>query len=85
MTEDGNFKANLFYKRDDGSDKALTDGRMYFPPQNEYDRIAREYVVPDEDKVRELRLYYYGPKSLTTNDRRYLVRHTLDLFGTRGR
>ncbi|KAJ6550627.1 hypothetical protein DFH09DRAFT_1086573 [Mycena vulgaris] len=50
LTLDGNFKANLFYKRDDGSDKALTDGRMYFPAQNEYDRIAKEYVVQDEDK-----------------------------------
>ncbi|KAJ7488468.1 hypothetical protein B0H11DRAFT_2278486 [Mycena galericulata] len=50
MTEDGNFKANLFYKRDDGSDKALTDGRMYFPVQDEYDRIAEEYVVHEEDK-----------------------------------
>ncbi|KAJ6511215.1 hypothetical protein DFH09DRAFT_1100439 [Mycena vulgaris] len=50
LTLDGNFKANLFYKRDDGSDKALTDGRMYFLAQNEYDRIAKEYVVQDEDK-----------------------------------
>ncbi|KAJ7500590.1 hypothetical protein B0H11DRAFT_1714473 [Mycena galericulata] len=51
ITDDGNFKANLFYKRDDGSDKALTDGRMYFPAQDEYDRIAAEYVVHEEDKV----------------------------------
>ncbi|KAJ7505107.1 hypothetical protein B0H11DRAFT_1980282 [Mycena galericulata] len=50
ITDDGNFKANLFYKRDDGSDKALTDGRMYFPAQDEYDRIAAEYVVHEEDK-----------------------------------
>ncbi|KAJ6619206.1 hypothetical protein B0H10DRAFT_2217064 [Mycena sp. CBHHK59/15] len=50
ITDDGNFKANLFYKRDNGSDKALTDGRMYFPAQNKYDRIAAEYVVHEEDK-----------------------------------
>ncbi|KAJ6546302.1 hypothetical protein B0H10DRAFT_2202842 [Mycena sp. CBHHK59/15] len=45
-----NYKANLFYKRDDGSDKALTDGCMYFPPQTEFERIAKEYVVADDDK-----------------------------------
>ncbi|KAJ7037559.1 hypothetical protein C8F04DRAFT_1035503 [Mycena alexandri] len=50
MTLDGNFKANLFFKRDDGSDIALTDGTMYFPAQNEFDRIVKTYVVPDEDK-----------------------------------
>ncbi|KAJ6469096.1 hypothetical protein DFH09DRAFT_1111310 [Mycena vulgaris] len=37
LTLDGNFKANLFFKHDDGSDKALTDGRMYFPKQAEFD------------------------------------------------
>ncbi|KAJ7229655.1 hypothetical protein B0H12DRAFT_1029903 [Mycena haematopus] len=52
FTLDGNFKANLFYKRDDGSDKALTDGRMYFPDQAEFDHIAKTYVVPVEDTVR---------------------------------
>lgn len=51
FTLDGNFKANLFYKRDDGSDKALTDGRMYFPSQTEYDSIAETYVVREADKV----------------------------------
>jgi hypothetical protein len=50
-TMDGNFKTNLFYKRDNGSDKALTDGRMYFPRQAEYDDIAASYIVKDEDKV----------------------------------
>ncbi|KAJ7479807.1 hypothetical protein FB451DRAFT_1449139 [Mycena latifolia] len=50
FTLDGNFKANLFYKRDDGSDKALTDGQMYFPSQTEYDRIAETYVVREADK-----------------------------------
>ncbi|KAJ6576259.1 hypothetical protein B0H10DRAFT_2236507 [Mycena sp. CBHHK59/15] len=50
FTLDGNFKANLFFKRDDGSDKALTDGRMYFPSQTEYDVIAETYVVKEEDK-----------------------------------
>ncbi|KAJ7040850.1 hypothetical protein C8F04DRAFT_1309823 [Mycena alexandri] len=50
LTLDGNFKANLFYKRDDGSDKALTDGKMYFPNQTEFERIAESYVVPDENK-----------------------------------
>ncbi|KAJ7215080.1 hypothetical protein GGX14DRAFT_392335 [Mycena pura] len=39
-----------FFKRDNGSDKALTDGRMYFPSQLEYDAIAEKYVVKEEDK-----------------------------------
>ncbi|KAJ7688830.1 hypothetical protein B0H17DRAFT_1202698 [Mycena rosella] len=50
LTLDGNFKANLFFKRDDGSDKARTDGTMYFPVQQEFERISKEYVIPDEDK-----------------------------------
>ncbi|KAJ7683790.1 hypothetical protein B0H17DRAFT_1204924 [Mycena rosella] len=49
-TLDGNFKANLFFKRDDGSDTALTDGNMYFPRQAEFDAIAKAYVIPEEDK-----------------------------------
>ncbi|KAJ7863691.1 hypothetical protein B0H13DRAFT_1638013 [Mycena leptocephala] len=48
---DGNYKLNLFFKRDDGSDKAITDGVMYFPTQTEFDEIANTYVVPDEDKI----------------------------------
>lgn len=51
MTLDGNFKANLFYKRDEGSDTALTDGQMLFPLQSEYDHISKTYVVPAEDTV----------------------------------
>ncbi|KAJ7666845.1 hypothetical protein DFH06DRAFT_1086018 [Mycena polygramma] len=50
LTLDGNFKANLFHKRDDGSDKALTDGNMYFPNQAEFEAIAKAYVVSEEDK-----------------------------------
>ncbi|KAJ7127718.1 hypothetical protein C8R44DRAFT_873525 [Mycena epipterygia] len=50
LTLDGNFKANLFFKRDDGSDTALTDGKMYFPRQEEFNGIAKAYVVPEEDK-----------------------------------
>ncbi|KAJ6599922.1 hypothetical protein DFH09DRAFT_1504243 [Mycena vulgaris] len=50
FTLDGKFKANLFFKRDNGSDRALTDGNMYFPRQEEFNKIAKEYVVPDEDK-----------------------------------
>ncbi|KAF7363103.1 CxC2 domain-containing protein [Mycena venus] len=50
LTLDGNFKANLFFKHDDGSDKALTDGTMYFPSQTEFEGIAKTYVVPEEDK-----------------------------------
>ncbi|KAJ6539813.1 hypothetical protein DFH09DRAFT_1090130 [Mycena vulgaris] len=50
LTLDGNFKANLFFKHDDGSDKALTNGRMYFPKQAEFDEIAKAYVVSEEDK-----------------------------------
>ncbi|KAJ7059813.1 hypothetical protein C8F01DRAFT_1084278 [Mycena amicta] len=49
LTLDGNFKANLFYKRDNGSDVALTDGRMYFPKQEEYDIISKRYIVAAED------------------------------------
>ncbi|KAJ6626549.1 hypothetical protein B0H10DRAFT_1744915, partial [Mycena sp. CBHHK59/15] len=37
LTLDGNFKANLFFKCDYGSDKALTDGKMYFPNQTEFE------------------------------------------------
>ena len=48
---DGNFKSNLFYKRDNGTDKALTDGRMYFPPQKDFEDFANSYVVKAEDKV----------------------------------
>ncbi|KAJ6617649.1 hypothetical protein B0H10DRAFT_2218377 [Mycena sp. CBHHK59/15] len=47
---DGNFKANLFFKRDDCSNKALTDGSMYFPPQTEFEKLAKEFVVREEDK-----------------------------------
>ncbi|KAJ7076150.1 hypothetical protein B0H15DRAFT_864492 [Mycena belliarum] len=49
-TLDGNFKANLFFKRDDGSDVALTEGKMYFPDQEEYKRISTSYVIPPEDE-----------------------------------
>ncbi|KAJ6602913.1 hypothetical protein B0H10DRAFT_1823017, partial [Mycena sp. CBHHK59/15] len=51
LTLDGNFKANLFFKHDDGSDKALTDGKMYFPNQTEFEGIAKVYVVSEQDKV----------------------------------
>ncbi|KAJ7016300.1 hypothetical protein C8F04DRAFT_1281943 [Mycena alexandri] len=49
MTLDGNFKANLFFKRDKGSETALTDGRMYFALESEYQKIAKEHVVHKED------------------------------------
>ncbi|KAJ7186311.1 hypothetical protein GGX14DRAFT_581134 [Mycena pura] len=49
-TLDGNFKANLFYKRDNGTDEALTDGRMYFPPQREFEAYAQAYVANPADK-----------------------------------
>ncbi|KAF7347018.1 CxC2 domain-containing protein [Mycena venus] len=49
-TLDGNFKANLFFKHDDGSDVALTDGKMYFPSQKEFEGIAKTYIVSEEDK-----------------------------------
>ncbi|KAJ7046076.1 hypothetical protein C8F04DRAFT_1248344 [Mycena alexandri] len=50
ITLDSNFKANLFFKRDDGSDTALTDGMMYFPNQAEFAHLAKTYVIPEEDK-----------------------------------
>ncbi|KAF8129995.1 hypothetical protein K438DRAFT_2032380 [Mycena galopus ATCC 62051] len=37
------------YKSDDGSDMALTDGRMYFPKQTEFEEIAKLHVVNQED------------------------------------
>ncbi|KAF8197337.1 hypothetical protein K438DRAFT_1760115 [Mycena galopus ATCC 62051] len=49
LTLDGNYKANLFYKRDDRSDMALTDGRMYFPKQAEFEEMAKLHVVNQED------------------------------------
>ena len=53
LTLDGNFKANLFFKRDDGSDTALTNGKMYFPRQTEFEAIAKAYIISEEDKVKE--------------------------------
>ncbi|KAJ7836709.1 hypothetical protein B0H13DRAFT_2368590 [Mycena leptocephala] len=50
LTLDGNWKANLFFKRDDGSDTALTDGKMHFPKQKDFEEFAKTYVVPDDDK-----------------------------------
>ncbi|KAJ7704770.1 hypothetical protein B0H17DRAFT_1126421 [Mycena rosella] len=50
FTLDGNFKVNLFFKRDDGSDTALMNGKMYFPLQREFDAITKSYVIPDKDK-----------------------------------
>ncbi|KAJ7328299.1 hypothetical protein DFH08DRAFT_815803 [Mycena albidolilacea] len=50
VTIDGNYKNNMFFKRDDGSDTTLTDGNMHFPPQKEYEQIAKEYVIAKEDK-----------------------------------
>ncbi|KAJ7035467.1 hypothetical protein C8F04DRAFT_1259012 [Mycena alexandri] len=49
LTLDGNFKQNLFFKRDDGSDVALTDGRMHFPLQVEYEEMVKNHVVAKED------------------------------------
>ncbi|KAJ6623198.1 hypothetical protein B0H10DRAFT_1944174 [Mycena sp. CBHHK59/15] len=48
-TLDGNYKQNLFFKRDDGSDTALTDGKMHFPLQAEYEDIVKTHVVAKED------------------------------------
>ncbi|KAJ7913988.1 hypothetical protein B0H13DRAFT_1612017 [Mycena leptocephala] len=50
LTLDGNWKANLFFKRDDGSDTALTEGKLYFPSQREFEEFAKTYVVPADDK-----------------------------------
>ncbi|KAJ6607264.1 hypothetical protein B0H10DRAFT_2228015 [Mycena sp. CBHHK59/15] len=49
-TIDANFKMNLYFKRDNGTDIALTDGDMYFPLQALFDRIKKMHVVPDKDK-----------------------------------
>ncbi|KAJ7733042.1 hypothetical protein DFH07DRAFT_780704 [Mycena maculata] len=48
-TLDGNYKLNQFFKRDNGSDTALTDGTMYFPKQAEFEEITKMYVIPEED------------------------------------
>ncbi|KAJ6615202.1 hypothetical protein B0H10DRAFT_2258038 [Mycena sp. CBHHK59/15] len=48
-TLDGNYKQNLFFKRDDGSNTALTDGKMHFPLQAEYEDIVKTHVVAKED------------------------------------
>ncbi|KAJ6603012.1 hypothetical protein B0H10DRAFT_2440650 [Mycena sp. CBHHK59/15] len=48
-TLDGNYKQNLFFKRDNGSDTALTDGKMHFPLQAEYEDIVKTHVVTKED------------------------------------
>jgi hypothetical protein len=50
----------MFFKRDDGSNTALTDGNIHFPPQKEYEQIAKEYVIVKEDKVKNS-----GPGPLT--------------------
>ncbi|KAF7345166.1 CxC2 domain-containing protein [Mycena sanguinolenta] len=50
FTKDGNFKLNLFWKRDDGTDIPLTDAIMYFAGQEEWARVAREIRIAKEDK-----------------------------------
>ncbi|KAJ7791085.1 hypothetical protein B0H14DRAFT_2395978 [Mycena olivaceomarginata] len=37
VTIDGNYKNNMFFKHDDGSDTALMDGNMHFPPSKRND------------------------------------------------
>ncbi|KAK7050165.1 hypothetical protein R3P38DRAFT_3173239 [Favolaschia claudopus] len=49
-TLDGNFKANQFTKRDNGTDISLTDGRMYFPLQQEFEEMKDKFIVVEEDK-----------------------------------
>ncbi|KAJ7838954.1 hypothetical protein B0H13DRAFT_2102522 [Mycena leptocephala] len=50
MSTDGNFKLNLFFKRDNGTDITFTDGNMYFPRRIEFDRLVKQFVVSEEDK-----------------------------------
>ncbi|KAJ6479055.1 hypothetical protein C8R45DRAFT_933835 [Mycena sanguinolenta] len=50
LRKDGNFKANQFFKRDDGSDRSLTNGIMYFPEEREYARVAKQIRIAKEDK-----------------------------------
>ncbi|KAJ7693111.1 hypothetical protein B0H14DRAFT_2651484 [Mycena olivaceomarginata] len=47
---DRNYKACLFFKRDNGSDTALTDGNMYFAKQAEFELFLKTYAIPEEDK-----------------------------------
>ena len=51
LTKDGNFKLNLFWKRDDGTDIPLTDAIMYFAGLEEYARVTKEIRIAKEDKV----------------------------------
>jgi hypothetical protein len=68
MSTDGNFKLNLFFKRDNGTDITFTDGNMYFPRQIEFDRLVKQFVVSEEDKVNlSLTLYV---SSLMRNQRK---------------
>jgi hypothetical protein len=83
ITLDGNFKANLFFKRDDGSDTALTDGKMYFPDQAEFEEIAKSYVIPAEDKVNSFAPY---PQLIAKEyNRKFPVKRTLGLSVTKDR
>lgn len=52
-TLDGNFKLNQFYKRDNSTDLALTDGAMYFALKAKYDRIVESFIIAKEDEVNQ--------------------------------
>ncbi|KAF7319998.1 CxC2 domain-containing protein [Mycena kentingensis (nom. inval.)] len=45
LTLDGNYKANLFYKRDDGTQISLTDGRMLFPKKAAYTKFTKDFAL----------------------------------------
>jgi hypothetical protein len=72
MTTDGNFKLNLFFKRDNGTDITFTDGNMYFPRQIEFDGLVKQFVVSEEDKVNLSPTLYFS--SLMRNQRKCCVK-----------
>jgi hypothetical protein len=72
---------DLFFKRDDGREIALTEGKMYFPSQAKFDAMAKAYVVSQEDTVNDLDNNTCSP--LMTNHRKYRVRPILGLFAIR--
>ncbi|KAF8144854.1 hypothetical protein K438DRAFT_1782474 [Mycena galopus ATCC 62051] len=50
LTLDGNFKLKRSSKRDNGSDKALTDSDMYCPMQSDFEEFTEPFVVTEQNK-----------------------------------
>ncbi|KAF8147084.1 hypothetical protein K438DRAFT_1780293 [Mycena galopus ATCC 62051] len=50
LTLDGNFKLKRSSKRDNESDKTLTDGDMYCPTQSDFEEFTEPFVVTEQNK-----------------------------------